>query len=79
MLFSPRNSPIHLIRIHLTPIVLHLLTHPASAGGFGASGGGITRGQVRPGQGITNIRLINAVAALNGVSQGFVQVVEGQT
>ena len=64
----------YLFRIHLAPMIAHLDTHGACAFRFPASRDHVAHCLMRPRQPHANIRLIDAIAARECVTQGFVEV-----
>ena len=63
--------------VHLAPVVAHLPRHRLRAGCFLAGGGGVARRPLRPAEGHADVRLVDTVATIRGVAEGFAQVGEG--
>ncbi len=66
----------HFPRVHLAPVIPHLLTHLQRAFGGLFCFFFFAICKVSPSQRNTDIRLVNAIPALDNVIQGFVQVGE---
>jgi hypothetical protein len=57
-------------------VIAHSEAYPAGTGGFGADAGWVALGAVGPGQRHADVGFVDAVAALEGVVQRFLEVGE---